>query len=275
MAETLLIYSHVLAFSVLFIDSLFDFFNNHDIPDEFAAAGVIGGITLHAGQSYITGSLEPVAWSLAVGTVFSVYGWGAYWKGMWGGADAFAMSALGFAAPGPVTGLFNVAYLFDTVFNFVVSATAVTVIYSAYKFKQQEGNPKIFLEKILEDEKFLALALIGTGGLSALLEYQGMNGYIFFTLIASLLVLYEILSVIESEFMVSTVQTRNLEGGEVPAQGEGFGKKIKGLSEDDIDSIDREKIKIRTGVPFLPVFLLALVLTDLTSSGIWLFYTIY
>ena len=75
--------------------------------------------------------------------------------------------------------------------------------------------------------------------------------------------------------MVSTVRTEDLEGGEVPARGEGFGKKIKGLSEEEIEGIESEEIKVRTGVPFLPVFLLALVLTDLTSSGIWLFYTIY
>lgn len=275
MAELLLVYSHVLAFSVLFIDSLFDFFNDHDIPDEFAVAGVIGGVTLHSAQSYFTGNPDAIIWSLGVGAVFSVYGWVAYWKGMWGGADAFAMSALGFAAPGPVSGLFNTAYLLDTVFNFVISATAVTVIYSGYKFIQQGGNPRIFIDRILEDEKFLAAALLGTGGLSALLEYQRLNGYIFFTLITGLLLLYETLSVIEKDFMVSTVKTEELEGGEVPARGEGFGKKIKGLSEDEIESIDTKEIKIRTGVPFLPVFLLALLLTDLTSSGIWLFYTIY
>jgi len=275
MTEILLAFSHILAFSVFFIDSLFDIFNNHDIPDEFAAVGVLGGLTLHGAYSYVTGSPEAFIWSLGVGLAFSAYGWTAYWKGLWGGADAFAMSALGFMAPGTVSGVFSAVYILDMIFNFMLGAAVLTVIYSFYKFFQNGGNPKMFLDQILEDEKFLSVSILGAGAMSALLSSQNINGYVFFGVISLLLILYEFMKVVEDSFMVSTVATENLEGGEVPAPDEGFGKKIKGLTEEDIESIEKDEIEVRTGVPFLPVFLVALVLTDLTSSGMWLLHSIY
>ncbi|MFB6241833.1 MAG: hypothetical protein ABEJ36_03465 [Candidatus Nanosalina sp.] len=275
MAQIFLVFSHILAFSVLFIDSLFDFFNNNDIPDEFAALGVIGGILLHGIQAFVNGSLQPVIWSLGVGTVFSIYGWGAYYKGMWGGADAFALSALGFSVAGPVNGEFGFTYVFDLIFNFMAASVFVTLIYAVYKFREQEGELGVFTETVLENEKKVSIGVLGAGILSAILVAGGMNGYLFFLLMMSLLGLYIFLKTIEEEFMVREVNASELEGGEVPAPGQGFGKRIRGLSEEEVESIDSENFEIRTGVPFIPVFLISILLTDLTASGMWMLYMIY
>lgn len=274
MLATLLVLSHVLAFSVLFIDSLFDILNGNDVPDFFGVIGIIGGLGLHAGYAYTTSSIEPLIWSLGVGAVFSLYGWIAYYKGMWGGADAMLLSALGFMAPGPVTGNFNIIYLLDLIANFMVAALAVTVFYSVYKFFQQDGDLKIFVEAFLEDERKIAGIILVTGILSSILIYQGSNGYIFFASILLLVFLYEVLSVIEDEFMVAVKSPEDVEVGEVPAPDQGFGEKIRGLEDEEVEKLD-EEIKVRTGVPFIPVFLIALLLTDLTRSGIWILLSIY
>jgi len=274
MLANLLVLSHVLAFSVLFIDSLFDILNNNDVPDFFGILGILGGIVIHAIYSYTTGSLDPLIWCLGVGAVFSVYGWIAYWKGMWGGADAMLLSALGFMVPGPATGNFNVVYIMDLIANFMVAAVLMTVLYSVYKFFEQDGDPRIFVKKFLEDEKIIAGVIAAAGILSALLISQGSNGYVFFLSILVLVFLYEVLKVIEQNFMVEKKDPGEVEAGEVAAPDQGFGEKIRGLTEDEVENLD-EEIEVRTGVPFIPVFLLALLLTDLTVSGIWLIYSLY
>lgn len=274
MLATLLVLSHVIAFSVLFIDSLFDILNSNDIPDLFGVIGIIGGIGLHAGYAYTISSLDPLIWCLGVGAVFSIYGWIAYWKGMWGGADAMMLSALGFMAPGPVTGNFSVVYIIDILANFMIAAVTVTVAYSLYKFFQQNGDPRLFIDAFLEDEKKLAGAVLATGIFSTFLISQGSNGYVFFASILVLLFLYEVLSVIEDEFMVTVKSAEDVEAGEVPAPDQGFGDKIRGLEEEEVEQLE-EEIKVRTGVPFIPVFLIALVLTDLTRSGIWILLSLY
>jgi hypothetical protein len=275
MASVYLVLSHVLAFSVLFVDSLFDFFNNNDIPDEFAVAGIVGGLLLHSAETYTTGSMEPVLWSLGLGTAFFLYGWLAYWQGMWGGADALAMGTLGFAAPGTVSGSFSLIYVMNLLFNFMVAAAVVTVVYGGYMFFRAEGGPEALKKDLLENERKLSAMVLGAGIFSALLVSRGMNGFVFFGLMLILLFLYRFLKVVQEDFMVREIQVEDLEGGEVPAPDQGFGKKIQGLTEEDIAGIEKKSIKVRSGVPFIPVFLLTLLLTDLTSAGMWMLFAIY
>lgn len=270
----LLVYSHVLAFSVLFINSMFDIFNNHDVPDLFGMIGIIGGILFHAGHAYNLGSMNPLIWCLGVGAVFSAYGWIAYWKGMWGGADAMMLSALGFMTPGPVSGSFNIMYILDLITNFMVAAIGITVVYSIYKFWDQDGKPGELLNSIKEDEKLLSVIVLAGGVLSFILSTQGSNGWIFFSAVLVFVLMYEFMKLVEDSYMVKTKSAKEVEVGEVPSPDQGFGNKIRGLTEEEVESIEGE-LEVRTGVPFVPVFLFAVLLTDLTSSGIWILYSFY
>lgn len=270
----LLVYSHVLAFSVLFINSMFDIFNNHDVPDFFGIVGIVGGLLFHAGYSYNTGSLEPLIWCLGVGAVFSAYGWIAYWKGMWGGADAMMLSALGFMTPGPVSGSFNMIYVLDLITNFMVAAVGVTIIYSVYKFWDQDGKVKELWSAIKQDEKILSIIVLVGGFLSFILNTQGSNGLVFFSIVLLFAFIYEFMKLVEDKYMVKTKSAEDVEVGEVPSPDQGFGNKIRGLTEEEVEDID-DDLEVRTGVPFVPVFLFAVLLTDLTSSGIWILYSFY
>ena len=270
----LLIFAHVLAFSILFINSLFDVFNDHDVPDFFGIIGIVGGILIHVGYAFNVSSLEPVLWCLGVGTVFSAYGWIAYWKGMWGGADAMMLSALGFMAPGPVSGAFSVTYILDLMTNFMIAAIGITLVYSIYKFIDQEGEIKTLVATFKEDEKIISGVLIFGGVVGFLLNSQGSNGLIFFSIVLLFTFLYEFLRLVEQEYMVALKSPKEVEVGDVPSPNQGFGNKIRGLDEDEVEQIS-EDLEVRTGVPFIPVFLLAILLTDLTASGIWILYAFY
>lgn len=268
------VFSHILAFAVLFIDSLFDFLNDNNVPDEFAVTGIIGGLLLHGAQSYVTGSMTPVTWSITGGLIAGVYGWAAYYKGFWGGADAMILTMLGFTVPLTATGEASVLYVLDLVFNFMISAVAVTIIYAGAKFYTAEGSTEKFLEKLKERRKFIATGIIFTGLFSIFLQINGVNGAVFFAVITVLLVMYEWISLVEDRYLVREIDAEDALD-EVPAKDQGFGKKIQGLTEEDLEKFEDEKIKVRTGVPLVPVFLLAVVLTDLTNLGVWALYALY
>ncbi len=264
----------MLALAVLSVSSWFDIFNNHDVPDLPGLVGIAGGILLHAGYAFQTSSLEPLLWCLGAGAVFSAYGWIAYWKGMWGGADAMMLSALGFMTPGPTSGAFNMTYLLDLIANFMIAAITVTLIYSIYKFLEQGGDLKTLFNAFKEDEKTISLILVLGGAVGFLLNSQGSNGLIFFTLVLAFTFLYEFLQLVEEEYMVAVKSSEEVEEGDVPSPDQGFGNKIRGLKEEEVEEVSGD-LEVRTGVPFIPVFLLAVLLTDLTASGIWLLYAFY
>ena len=262
-----LILSHVLAFSTLFIASLFDL-DTTDVPDEFAVAGVMGGITLHAVYSFMTGDWSYLLWSLGVGTVFSVAGWGAYFAGGWGGADAFAMSVLGFAAPfvPPEPSLVDPVNL---VVNVMLAAFVYTTLYTVSRNLNLESVLSTY-SRLADNRIRVAGELLIAGMLAAVVQINGMNGYGYFGILTFLIVLYRFFQEVQENLMLEEKPLEEVEVGEVAAPGQGFGKKIVGLTEEDLEETDLDEIKIRTGVPFMPVFVIALIVTDFIGGGMGL-----
>lgn len=268
------VFSHILAFAVLFIDSLFDTLNDRNVPDEFAVTGIIGGLLLHGLQSLSTGTFEPIMWSVIGGIVAGIYGWTAYYRGLWGGADAMILTMIGTTIPLTVTGEASTLYILDLIFNFMISAVLVTVIYAGYKFIKAEDNFKRFKQSLIERKRFVTGLLSANIGFSIFLIYNDVNGLFFFALITLLILLYEWIRLVEKKFLVKEIEKEDALN-EVPAPDQGFGDQIKGLTEEELNDYEKDSIKVRTGVPLIPVFLLALVITDVTEIGVWLFYGLF
>ena len=149
----LLEFSHILAFSALFINSLFDVFSEKgDVPSEFSLVAIIGGILLHAAYAFNLGSITPFVWLLSIGFVFSLYGWLAYWMGMWGGADALAMTVLGFAAPYSVNGI-GMVYGFSLFVNIFLVSSVYALIFTGYKALRSEALRTAFLNRLTDRRK--------------------------------------------------------------------------------------------------------------------------
>ena len=268
------VFSHILAFAVLFIDSLFDTLNDRNVPDEFAVTGIIGGLMLHGLQSLSTGTYEPIIWSVSGGIVAGIYGWAAYYRGFWGGADAMILTMLGTTIPLTLPGEASMIYLLDLVFNFMISAVLVTVIYAGYKFFRAEDNLKRFKNSLIGRKRFVTGLLSINVAFSLFLIYSNVNGVFFFASMTLLIFLYEWIRLIEKEFLVKKIKTENALD-EVPAPDQGFGDQIRGLTQEELDEYSEDKIEVRTGVPLIPVFLLALLITDLTGLGVWTFYGLF
>ncbi|MFB6145154.1 MAG: hypothetical protein ABEJ99_01465 [Candidatus Nanohaloarchaea archaeon] len=289
----LLVFSHVLAFAVLFLAAVFDL-KTTEVPDWVSIIGVVGGVLLHLAASIplmdlaVLGNFgillsdpvswlmalgAPLLWSLGVGMVFSLYGWGIYYFGMWGGADAFAMSVLGFAAPTALNG-FSLIYPVNIFLNMLLAGFLYTLFFGFYKaYRNPESLTKTY-SMIKEDEKRVAVEVLLAGAFAAVGEYTAsFNGLLYFGLFVSMIFLYRFFRVVQDDLMSHMVSVKDLEGGEVIAKEHGGDRKIVGITEEDIEELETDEVEVQEGIRFVPIFPIALVITDLLGGGIyWLFW---
>lgn len=278
------IFSHIAAFCALFVGAVFDL-ETTEVPDSVNAVGVVTGILLHLVASVPqmdTGTLlslalftepvswlqalgDPLAWSLGIGVLFSLYGWGLYLLGMWGGADAFAMSVLGFAAPYAVSGP-SLLYPISLFVAVLVSGFAYTLLFGAWKSYR---NPEVVREtfrEMKENERRISLEVVAASSVSAFIAVLRPDlGMIYFVFLLAMIFLYRYFRRIQGELMVEEVEVEDLEGGEVLAEEEELGGKIEGITQEDIDSIEKDSVVVREGIRFVPVFPVALLLVDVVG----------
>jgi Flp pilus assembly protein protease CpaA len=284
--------SHTLAFAVLFLAAIFDL-KTTEVPDSVSIVGVLGGIILHfmaslsAGfdintllnfslilhnpVSWIQALGDPLLWSLGVGLAFSIYGWGIYFLGMWGGADAFAMSVLGFAAPYSLTG-FGLIHSVDLFLNIMIAGFLYTIVFAFYQASKQPEVWKDTWDQIKKQEKRVSAEIVGAGLIGFIGEYTGsFNGLFYFGFFLLLIFLYRFLKNIQDNLLSKEIPVSELEGGEVLAAEEEEGGMIVGITEEEIQELDQDTVEIREGIRFIPVFPIALLMTDVLGVGILFF----
>ena len=285
------LFSHIAAFCALFAGAISDL-KTTEVPDSFNVVGVLAGVALHFAASYPTmdfGTLlsfavfaqpmqwvsalgEPLLWSLGVGAVFSLYGWGLYFLGMWGGADAFAMSVLGFGAPYAVSGP-SLLYPISLFVAVLLAGFAYTLLFGVWKSLKNPEVLEMTKTELKENEKRISLEVLGATGLCGFVSvFRPQLGPVYFVFLIFMIFLYRYFRNIQDELMVEEVAVEDLEGGEVLAEEEELGGKIEGITEEDIESIEKEKVTIREGIRFVPVFPVAIILVDVIGFRLtWLF----
>jgi len=267
-----LVLSHVLAFVALTVNSFYDVLSEKgDVPDLPAFVAIGGGILLHSIQAWQLSSFEPVIWMLGVGTVFSVYGWLAYWKGLWGGADALGIMVLGFAAPYGFSGP-ELIYPVNIFVNIMIVGLVYTVGFAVYRAMSSEGFFTRVKDRVLDDRKRIPLELAGAAVFSAYAGTVNLNAYSYFAAFVFIIFLYRFLKVLEDAEMTKTVAVEDLEGGEVVAE---HGDLIEGISEEEIDELDVDEVEVQEGIRFMPVFPVALLITDLFGGGVFLLLQVF
>ncbi len=279
--------SHAVAFIVLSVAAVFDL-KTTEVPDTVSIIGVVAGLGLHLLASipqmnfstitsagillsdpfiWIQAFGDPLIWSLGAGAVFSLYGWGLYFLKMWGGADAFAMSVLGFAAPYAISGT-GISFGLSIFLNILFLGMIYSLGYAVYKSRGTNALSKTW-KMVRQQEKRISLEIMFAGALSAMMSISGFYvSLLYFTILLSLIFLYRYLKVIQDDLMTKELQVSDLEPGDVLDDSEEQGGKVKGITEEEIKSIDKEKVKIKTGIRFIPVFPVALLLTELGVGGL-------
>jgi Flp pilus assembly protein protease CpaA len=260
------LYSHLLAFVVLAVAAVYDL-RTTEVPDWLSATGVVGGLTIHAAAALLYNSWEPLIWSVGVGAVFSVYGWGMYFAGMWGGADAFATSILGFAAPYAVSGP-SLTYPADLFINLMLVGFVYSIGFAAVKAARIPEVREGFRDRLTQETPRVALEISGALVAGFLLSsYTPLNGWIYGVGLGTMSLLYRFLKAVEEHAMVREVSLEEVEEGEVVAEVD---HRVRGASQEELEDLDKEKVSVKSGVKFIPAFPAALLLTDVFGLGLGL-----
>lgn len=264
--------SHAIALCALFINSLYDVLSEKgDVPDLFSIIAIVSGVFLHGVYSWSVGSMNPFLWMVGVGLLMAAYGWVAYWKGLWGGADAMGLTVIGFAAPYAISGP-SLTYPIDIFINIMIVGLVYTIGFALYRAFRSEGFFTSVREKVYEDRVRVLLESAGALVFSAYAGSVGLNPFSYFTALIGVIFLYRFLKALEDTEMTKTVPVKDLEGGEVVAES---GRFIEGISEEEIEELEVDEVEVQEGIRFMPVFPIALLITDVFGGGVTLLLSVF
>ena len=260
--ELLLVFSHLIGFLVLAAASILDL-KYGEVPDTYFLIGILSGLVFHRIYGLLSQSYDVFVWSLGLGLLFFVYGWLAYLRGIWGGADALALAVLGFTAP---TALNGSQHILDLVFNLMIVILVYSVLFVFVKSLNSSGFYRRFFDELQSDSKRLSLELSLAVVFSGLMFLLGVSFVFYLFLLVFMIFLYRFLSLAEEEVFTKTIPVEDLEGGEVLAE-EYSDERIRGVSQNELEDLDVENVEVRDGVRLVPVFVLTLIVTDLGVLG--------
>jgi len=208
--------------------------------------------------------------------VFLILGNILYYARMFAGGDAKLMIALGpilgFSTSFAVNLKIYAFFLFLFLLVGAVYGLVITIFISFKHFKcfKIDFNKRIKNKGWLKFVMILGLAFLVLGFFETMIFFLGILTFIF-------PYFYFYAKSVDSSCMVREVNTKDLTEGEWLYEKLQIGKKIikpswEGISKEDLKTIRKKykKIKIRHGIPFVPVFLIAfLILYYLWETGLW------
>lgn len=294
-------FSVIFAFSTLFIASVFDVKSEKgDVPASILFLGIFGGLALHAMEGLNTGNIEPIYVSVAGGLGFTAYGFASYVMDMWGGADMLGISVLGFSTSYFLIDSSGILGLLDLFINMMAVAFIYALLFGGVKGLSSTDTRRSFMNDLVEKKsKVLLLAMPGlifpvlitpNTGLIMFVLYEFMVlVYFFFQSVESEVMSKEIdVEDLEVGDVVSFEgidmhdwKVKNLIGisiekinGKIPEgrindylariQNRYGYSEIVGLTDEGLEEIrdsDTDKVEIKEGIRFMPVFPLALAMT--------------
>ncbi|MDY6788926.1 MAG: A24 family peptidase [Candidatus Nanohaloarchaea archaeon] len=267
-----------------------------EVPDMISIVVAVAGVLLHAVASYTSGNWSYITRSLLVGAAFFGFGWGLYLLGSWGGADAFVLGSIGFALPYLPTEfqpIFNAFWPFPLtlLFNIFLVGAVYSLLYAAFEGLTSEEvmtdffkDMKCYWKRLVTITLFFALVVytltVYTLSSRPMAYMNSLYPVLGFALaLAGVLILYRYLKAVENSAMRKTLESSELEPGEVLAEDveteEGVirANRIKGLTEEEVEAIQEScsEITVRYGVRFVPAFPVA-VLVSVTFGDLvyWL-----
>lgn len=267
-----------------------------EVPDLISVVMALTGIGLHLAHSLIAGDFSFILSSLITGSSFLALGYAFYWVGLWGGADSLLFGAIGYLLPHLPTE-FSPAlsplwpYQLTLVLNIFLIGSLYSIVYSLALTLRDKNVWDPVKVRFKEHKRSLILSTVLVGGsitaislhliLSSSLKFMAViqRSFLFFGLYIALICLYHFLKGLEENLMKRKIPVQRLEVGDVLAEdlklesNDLSSRKIRGLNEEEVKAIKREKetVKIKSGVCFIPTFPLAVLVTLAAGDLIYLF----
>ncbi|MEK6917543.1 MAG: A24 family peptidase [Nanoarchaeota archaeon] len=209
--------------------------------------------------------------------IFFVIGNVLYYSKMFAGGDAKMMIALGTILGFSGNFFINLKIYFLFLFLFLFGGAVYGISATLYlSFKYRKNFKKDFVKKIKENKR-LIFAIMAFGIIFIGVGFFQTPLLIFGILIFILPVFYVYVKTVDSACMVREIETHDLGEGEWLYKPLKVGNRIikptwEGLSKEEVNLIKKKYkfIKIKVGIAFLPVFLIAfLALWYLWETGLW------
>ncbi len=231
-------------------------------PFRAAATLFIVLLAAAAGYGIQTGTAAPLLRSLAAGTALFAAGWTMYMLGLWGGADAFVLGAVGFALPTlppGITPLHPAPWPFPVslVMTLLIVGSTYSSLYAVFIAVKRPGVWRRFREMLAADRRHLARVgaaalLLASVTAAALLRWAPPRAVATtvgsaLLLFGGLLVVMRFLRAVEDAGMERTIPVEQLAAGDVLAE------EIDLAAEGRADADPVEQATIRLVRPLLRV----------------------
>ncbi|MCD6547258.1 MAG: prepilin peptidase [Nanoarchaeota archaeon] len=251
---------------ILSIASYIDL-KTREVPDYLSNLLICGAMFIRVLWFLAEKDIRIISWIPLSFLILGAFSYLMYKSGQWGGGDVKVMLGLSIlfsSFPGE-----RIPFFFNYLFN-VLIVGAIYGILSVYL---------LALKKKKIHEKAIILPVAFVLSLLFFLFLSPLIAFLSFFIIISLVALF-VLKDIEKELFECYVSVKKLTEGDwlvndVKYKGKLIVKKRStGLTLDDIKKIKKcgiKRVKIKSGIPFVPVFLISLILTLVLGNLMFLF----
>ncbi len=231
-----------------------------DIPDSVTNFMIVSGIAIWYFHSIFTGSMLPLAMSLATGLAFTAIGSLLYKSGNWGGGDGKLLAAMGFLLPfHPSIPAFPLKFFL----NLFYVGGIYSLFYALVLALRVESVAEEFSER-MKRTRGRAVATSAILSAASLYLLGPVQAVIVFLSVFSIFVAWNFGKAVEERAFIREIDARDVKEGDVLASS----KKWIGLTKDEAERIRKSggKVEIKEGVRFGPVFFLSLLFTLATGK---------
>ena len=279
-----------IALIALMIGSFTDL-KTREVPDWLNYGLIISGFAIRLIYSLVVGDFTALNYGIAGFIAFVILAYGMFYAGQWGGGDSKMIMGLGV-----LLGLNYRSLVNSFLLGFFINLLLVGAIYGLlWSLVLMVLNFKKFLsefKKIISNKKlkqikkaFLISAMLLVIFLLVIPDFL-IKFFIIVLVLISFITLYLwiFIQAIEKSCMVKPVDVEKLTEGdwivkEVKVEGKRIaGPKDLGISKKQIQQLLNYKkqgkirrVQIKEGIPFIPSFLIAFIITLIFGNILWLF----
>ncbi|MFH0889966.1 MAG: hypothetical protein V1836_02365 [Candidatus Aenigmatarchaeota archaeon] len=255
-----------------------------EFPDWVPYAMIAGTLAIKFASSFLSGSYSAFTDSLLTGILLLGIGYILYFAGSWADGDAYVLGALGFLFPLSVDFL-KPSYFLPLPLMLISNVFAIGGFYMiAYSFVLGARNLRVFVylrsdlrrnSKKLLSAVFL-IALFAFSSFYLMLKNIGINAFAgslslptgFVVYFILLILLWRYVKIIDEKIFVRRIRASDLKYGDIPISA-----KLLRVPDPKLIRSLRAKggyVKIKEGVRFTPVFLLAFLFTLFYGDALYL-----
>jgi prepilin signal peptidase PulO-like enzyme (type II secretory pathway) len=265
-----------IAFVCLLIASIEDW-KTREVPDYLSYFFIAAALFIRLLWAVYEWDLNILIWVPLSFGIFTTFSYLMYKGGQWGGGDVKLMMGLSIALSS-----FQTYTLFPYFLNFFMNVLIAGSIYGIVMMVYTGiKNRKKLVKKIGAVDKILIPSIaIGVIAVAYYFRFNIALAFMGILLVVSL-GLFRYLKLIENCCMQNYVPVKNLTEGDwlindVRKSGIVVKSKTIGLEEDDLKKLRKlhsagklDKVLIKTGIPFVPAFFLAFLLTQMFGNIIF------